>query len=107
MTGASVQAIILSILSQGDSYGYDIIKRVSRLSRGEVEWAAGSLYPVMHRMVADGLVQAYWVEKEGERKRRYYTITAKGMKALEAEKRQWMTVHGILAQLWGLQPSLT
>ncbi len=106
MTGASVQAIILSILSHGDSYGYEIIKKVHRLSGGEVEWAAGSLYPVMHRMTADGFVEAYWDEPEGERRRRYYRITARGQKALAAEKRQWMTVHGILAQLWGMQPSL-
>ena len=106
MTGASVQAIILSLLGHADSYGYEIIKKVHRLSGGEVEWAAGSLYPVMHRMMADGLVDAYWLEPEGERRRRYYRITPKGRKALEAERRQWMTVHGILAQLWGMQPGL-
>ena len=105
MTGASVQAIILSILSRGDSYGYEIIKQVSRLSGGEVEWAAGSLYPVMHRMEADGLITAYWSEQPGERKPRYYRLTPKGLKALDHEKKEWLTVHGILAQLWSLQPS--
>jgi PadR family transcriptional regulator, regulatory protein PadR len=107
MTGASVQAIILSILSRSDSYGYEIIKKVSNLSGGEVEWAAGSLYPVMHRMEADGLITAYWSEQAGERKRRYYRITPKGLKALDHEKKEWLTVHSILVQLWGPQPSLT
>lgn len=80
---------------------------MSRLSGGEIEWAAGSLYPVMHRMETDGLIEAFWVEQEGERKRRYYRITPRGLNALDVEKREWLTVHNILAQLWGLQPALT
>ena len=107
ITGASVQAIILSILSQNDSYGYAIIQKVRRLSNGEVAWAAGSLYPVMHRMRSEGLVRSYWVEQAGERKRRYYQITPKGLNALELEKKKWLVVHNVLAQLWGLQPSVT
>lgn len=107
MTGASAQAIVLSILGRRESYGYEIIKEVDRLSDGAIEWAAGSLYPLLHRMKADGLVESFWVEKEGERRRRYYRITEKGRKALAAEKKEWLVVHNILAQLWGLQPSLT
>lgn len=107
MTGASAQAIVLSILARQESYGYEIIKEVGRLSGGEVEWAAGSLYPLMHKMKADGLLESFWVEKEGERRRRYYRITAKGRNALSAEKKEWLAVHNVLVQLWGLQPSLT
>lgn len=104
LTGASVHAIILSILTSGDSYGYDIIRRVRQLSDGDVEWAAGSLYPVLHRMKTNGWIEDYWVQKEGERRRRYYRITKQGVRALEKEKKKWMTVHGVLAQLWDLQP---
>ena len=100
LTGASVSAIILSILSHGDSYGYAIIHKVRDLSGGDVEWAAGSLYPVMHRMKADGWIEDYWAEPEGERRRRYYKITAVGEVALAAEKKKWMTVHSVLTQLW-------
>ncbi len=106
LTGASAQTIVLSILEQGESYGYQIIKRVNQLSNGEVEWAAGSLYTLMHRMKADGLVDSFWVAPEGERRRRYYRITPKGQKALGKEKRAWLSVHHIFVQLWGLQPSL-
>ena len=107
LTGASAQTIVLSILQRQQSYGYQIIKRVNELSNGEVEWAAGSLYTLMHRMKAEGLVESFWVEKEGERKRRFYKITDKGMKALDEEKKAWLSVHGIFVQLWGLQPSLS
>ena len=107
LTGASAQTIVLSILQRRESYGYQIIKRVYDLSNGDVEWAAGSLYTLMHKMKAGGLVESYWVEKEGERRRRYYRITPKGEKALEEEKQAWLSVHGIFVQLWGLQPGLS
>ena len=107
LTGASAQTIVLSILQRQQSYGYEIIKQVNELSGGEVEWSAGSLYTLMHRMTAEELVESFWVEKEGERRRRYYRITAKGAAALETEKKAWLSVHGIFVQLWGLQPSLS
>ena len=107
LTGASAQTIVLSLLDRGDAYGYKIIDHVRHLSNGEVEWVAGSLYPLLHRMKSDGYVESFWVERQGERRRRYYRITPKGQKALEKEKRQWLSVHRIFVQLWGLQPSLS
>ncbi|HMB89497.1 MAG TPA: PadR family transcriptional regulator [Rhodothermales bacterium] len=108
MTAASINAIILSLLEQGgESYGYLIIKNVRELSGGAIDWPAGSLYPVLHRLKTEGLVESYWNQPEGERRRRYYRITAKGRQALSAEKSQWFTVHNLLIQLWGPQPSLT
>lgn len=100
LTGASVSAIILSILRNGDSYGYDIINRVREISGGEVEWAAGSLYPVLHRMKSNGWIEDYWHEPDGERRRKYYRITAAGRKALADEREKWMTFHNILTELW-------
>ena len=102
LTGASVYPIILTLLSEGDSYGYAIIDRVRDLSRGEVEWVAGSLYPVLHRMKAERLIDDYWGESEEGRRRRYYRIAAKGRRALETEKHEWLAVHAVLARLWGL-----
>ena len=100
LTGASVPSIILSILARADSYGYDIIQQVHDLSDGEIEWAAGSLYPVLHRMKANGQIEDYWVEQEGSRKRRFYRVTPKGHKALVRERDNWLAVHGLLARLW-------
>ena len=99
LTGASIHAIILSILKNGDSYGYDIIQQVRTLSNCEVEWAAGSLYPVLHRIKSRGWIEDYWVQPENERRRRYYKITLKGLRELERETREWMTIHNLLEQL--------
>lgn len=101
LTGASVHAVILSILDENDSYGYGILGRVEELSGGEIEWAAGSMYPVLRRMKTNGWVEDYWDEPDG-RRRRYYRITDSGRKQLERERRKWMSVHRMFEQLWGL-----
>ena len=103
LNGASVTAIILSILQQGDSYGWAIINRVREISGGELEWAAGSLYPVMHRMKTNGWLEDYWEPSDDGRQRKYYRITPEGLRQLEVEREQWMTVHSVLENLWNTQ----
>ena len=106
LVGASARPILLSILASGESYGYAIIQRVHDLSNGELEWKDGTLYPVLHRLADADLITATWRTSETGRKRKYYSITPKGMHALEAEKKQWLRVDSILAQLWNLEPRL-
>lgn len=106
LVGASARPILLSILARGESYGYAIMQRVHDLSGGEVEWKDGTLYPVLHRLEDEGLIISSWRISEAGRRRKYYRITPKGQKALDAEKRQWLYVDAILAQLWGLEPHL-
>jgi PadR family transcriptional regulator PadR len=106
LAGASARPIILSILAAGESYGYAILQRIEALSRGELVWEDSTLYPVLHRLENEGLVSASWRMAENGRRRKYYALTAAGRDVLEAEKRQWLRVHGVLAQLWGLQPRL-
>ena len=108
LTAASVTPVMLSLLSQGEAYGYQIIQRVQQLSGGSIKWTAGTLYPVLHRLETKGQVVSYWQEATSGRLRKYYKITPVGVKALEAEKRQWMQVNAVLVQLLGpdlaLQP---
>ena len=59
LVAASATPLILSILAEGDSYGYAIIKRVRELSGGQMEWTDGMLYPVLHRLEKQGLVESY------------------------------------------------
>ena len=106
LVGASARPILLSILAEGESYGYAIIQRVHNLSSGELAWKDGTLYPVLHRLADADLIMATWRKSETGRKRKYYNITPKGKHALEAEKSQWLRVDSILAQLWGLEPRL-
>jgi PadR family transcriptional regulator PadR len=94
--------LILSLLDEdGESYGYAIIQSVRDLSDGEIEWTDGMLYPVLHRLEAQGFVSATWRLSETGRKRKYYTLTRQGRAALEEQKQQWLFVHGMLTKLWG------
>jgi len=106
LVGASARPILLSILNEGESYGYAIIQRVHDLSRGELEWKDGTLYPVLHKLEDASLISATWRKSETGRRRKYYSITPKGKQALETEKNQWLRVDSILAQLWNLEPRL-
>ena len=107
LAGASARPILLSILARGESYGYAIMQEMHDLSRGEVEWKDGTLYPVLHRLEDSGLISSRWQRADSGRRRKYYTLTADGRKALSEEKKQWLRVDAILAQLWGLQPRVT
>ena len=106
LVAASVKPIMLSILARGESYGYAIVQRIHDLSNGRIQWSDGTLYPVLHRLEAKGLVTSTWRTSEEGRRRKYYRLTDKGHRALEIEKRNWLDVHAILAQLWGLQPQV-
>ncbi|MEM8487042.1 MAG: helix-turn-helix transcriptional regulator [Bacteroidota bacterium] len=106
LVGASARPILLSILAEGESYGYAIIQRVHNLSSGQLEWKDGTLYPVLHKLEDASLIAATWRKSETGRKRKYYSITPQGQQALEAEKNQWLRVDSILAQLWNLEPRL-
>ena len=106
LVAASVRPIMLSVLSEGEAYGYAIVQRIHNLSGGAIQWSDGTLYPVLHRLEADGLVSSSWRVAESGRKRKYYRLTTGGEKALEVEKRQWLDVHAVLAKLWGLEPQI-
>ena len=106
LKAASSKPMILSILSHGESYGYQIIQNIEKLSGGKWEWSEAMLYPVLHRMNADGLIQSEWKVMENGRKRKYYSLTPLGKESLAEEKNQWMSVHKALKALWGDNPNL-
>jgi len=70
LVAASSVPLILSILTEGESYGYAIIQRVKELSGGKIEWTDGMLYPVLHWLEDRGLVTGHWEESETGRKRK-------------------------------------
>ncbi|MFN0069716.1 MAG: PadR family transcriptional regulator [Limisphaerales bacterium] len=100
LNAASATTIVLSILREGESYGYAIAQRVKELSDGEVEWTDGMLYPILHRLEAEGLIAARWGESEVGRRRKYYRLEAAGLPVLADERQQWTTIHRILYRLW-------
>lgn len=100
LVAASAVPLILAILEEGESYGYAIIARVRELSDGKMRWTDGMLYPVLHRLEAQGSIRARWKVAESGRRRKYYAINREGRKTLEEHKAQWQIVHGALASIW-------
>jgi PadR family transcriptional regulator PadR len=100
LIAASSTPIVLTILSEKDSYGYAIIKRVQELSGGRMEWTDGMLYPVLHRLERLGHVDARWIVAESGRRRKYYRMTSKGRAQLAEERRQWQAVDATLRGIW-------
>jgi len=100
LVAASSTPIVLSILSEEDSYGYAILKSVQELSGGHMEWTDGMLYPVLHRLERLGHIEARWEVAESGRRRKYYGITAQGRGQLAEERRQWQAVDATLRGIW-------
>ena len=102
LVAASATPLVLGILSEGESYGYAILKRVNELSGGELEWTDGMLYPLLHRLERLGYAEAAWRVPAGSRARRrkYYRITEPGRQALAEQRLQWAVITGALRGLW-------
>ena len=100
LVAASATPLVLAILTEDDSYGYAIIKRVAELSDGHVQWTDGMLYPVLHRLERQGYVAAKWGAAENGRRRRYYRITKEGRAQLAAQRQRWQVVDDTLRGIW-------
>jgi len=100
LVAASSVPIILSILEKGEHYGYQIIQKVRDLSGGNVEWADGMLYPILHKLEDKGMIESYWEMSENGRKRKYYRIRTEGREALAVERSNWSIIHVLLQNLW-------
>ncbi len=107
LVAASTVPLVLSVLMEGESYGYALIQRVRELSEGRIEWTDGMLYPVLHWMEQEQMIDSEWREAEGGPRRKYYWLRREGRAALTQEKEQWLTVHTTLTKLWKAHPSLT
>jgi DNA-binding PadR family transcriptional regulator len=100
LVAASAAPLVLSILSEGASYGYAILKRVTELSDGQLEWSEGLLYPLLHRLERQGHVHAFWAQSDSGRKRKYYEVTDEGRAALAQHQAQWRAVVATLETTW-------
>ena len=100
LVAASATPLVLAILAEGDSYGYAIIKRVTEVSGGHLQWTDGMLYPMLHRLERQGHVAAKWSASENGRRRRYYRITREGRSQLAAQRQQWQVVDSTLRGIW-------
>ena len=81
--------MVLALLESEPRHGYEISKQIELRSRGVVSINAASLYPVLSKLEESRLIEGRWVEKAGQRRRRYYRITKAGRAVLEAQRRGW------------------
>ncbi len=84
----SLPLIILQALSEGASHGYGIAQQIKARSKGALDFKEGTLYPALHSLEQQGLLEAFNEEENG-RMRRYYRLTASGHAALEKERKEW------------------
>lgn len=97
--GAFSEPIILSVLKQGDSYGYNIIQLVKEISNKEITWKEASIYPVLKKLEIKGLIKSYWKQGENEKPRKYYSILSDGVKQLEFNMYEWSTIQKLFEKL--------
>lgn len=102
LVAAMATPLVLAILSEGESYGYAILKRVRELSNGELEWTDGMLYPLLHRLERLGSIKATWSISAEGRRRRNYSITEHGLSQLADQKRQWAAANRALGNFWNM-----
>jgi transcriptional regulator len=85
----SAELLILSLLEREPGHGYELSKLIERRSRGAVSFNVASLYPLLYRLERRGWILGRWVERAGQRRRRYYRLTPAGRKVLADRRRSW------------------
>src|SRR5688572_24491130 len=94
----TAELLILAQLEQRPSHGYEIAQQIDLRSRGTISFHVASLYPILYRLERRGVIAGRWVEKAGQRRRRYYTLTAAGRKVLAEQRRNWSVfMHAVQA----------
>ena len=104
LVAASTEPLVLTILRNGENYGYEIIQSVHRLSGGRLEWSGPMLYPLLKRMERDGLIQSEWKLTERGRFRRYFRLTEKGFQKQEQGKAEWSLINDVFGKVLNLTP---
>ena len=85
----SAEFLVLSLLEAESRHGYELSKLIESRSRGVLTFHVASLYPLLYRMEERGWIVGRWVEKAGQRRRRFYSITRDGRGVLEAQRKSW------------------
>ncbi|ADB39814.1 PadR family transcriptional regulator [Spirosoma linguale] len=107
LIAATLVPLVLTILADGESYGYEIIRNIRLRSAGQLDVAEGTLYPVLRKLEQRGLVQTQWRTADNERQRKYYALKTQGREVLQAERANWNMINQLLQSLWTTNPTLT
>jgi PadR family transcriptional regulator PadR len=101
MKKGSAELVILACLEVRALHGYEISKRIEQRSAGRMKFHIASLYPLLYRLEERGWLKGRWVEKAGQRRRRYYELTPQGRRVLARQRETWKTFVEAMAMITG------
>ena len=99
----SAELLILSLVEDQPRHGYDLSKLIESRSEGVLKFRVASLYPLLYRLEKRGWIRGRWVEKSGQRRRRYYRLTPAGEKILKAQREGWREFVEAISLITGIQ----
>jgi len=99
----SAELLILSLVEDRPCHGYEISKLIESRSNGTLHFHVASLYPMLYRLESRGWIQGRWVEKAGQRRRRYYRLTPEGRKVLAAQRMGWRAFAEAIRRITGIE----
>jgi transcriptional regulator len=99
----SAELMILSLVEARPRHGYEISKLIESLSGGVVRFNVASLYPLLYRLEQRGWIKGRWVEEAGQRRRRFYRLTAEGRKVLAAQRHTWREFVAAINRITGME----
>lgn len=99
----SAELIILSIVERSPRHGYEISKLIEARSHGLLKFHVASLYPLLYRLEERGWLHGRWVEKAGQRRRRFYSLTAEGRAALGRQRQTWKSFVEAIGLITGVE----
>ena len=101
----SADLLILALVDEQDLHGYDIARQIEGRSGGTLHFTLASLYATLYRLEERGLIRGRWVERAGQRRRRYYRITDAGRKVLATQREEWGRFIAALSEVAGVKPA--
>lgn len=99
----SAELLILSLVEARPRHGYEISKLIESRSDGAVRFNVASLYPLLYRLEKRGWLQGRWIEKEGQRRRRFYRLTPEGRKILRSQRSTWQSFVTAINRIAGVE----
>jgi PadR family transcriptional regulator PadR len=103
----SAELLILALVEERARHGYEISKLIASRSDGALQFHVASLYPLLYRLEDRGWIDGRWVEKPGQRRRRYYRLTPEGRKVLARQRSVWQDFVRALERVAGIQHNVT
>ena len=101
----STEMLILALVEDRPRHGYEIAKLIGERSDGVLQFHVASLYPLLYRMEKRGLIKGTWIEKTGQRRRRFYKLMPAGKKVLHEQRQTWSDFFTALDRVAKINPA--